>query len=627
LDVVGTRHDNLSALLYLVTLLDTAIVCAGSAAVVVLLGGRTRFVVEGVRVSLRTAAPLAEIAAALLLIRLIVFGFVRALPAFSRAVDSFEQQRTLLLRRSPLTRRVFWYAAAAVAGSLLWELPQLIHLRHVSDPYDPVFSAWRLASLAHQLATDPRHLWNGNIFYPLPLTLTYSDSLFLQGLLGAPFIWSGVDPLLVANVMMAISFPARGLAFFVLAWRLTDDPQVALVAALLGAWSPFYPQHYSQLEMQWTMFVPPVILLLLQTLAGPRWKTGLLLGVTFGAQALSCMYVALMLATWLVPFGALIALAWKVRPTRALAAALLMAAIVPAAIGAFVGVSYTKARAVHGDWSLAIIYPFSAEPKDYGDAHPWLATYRGQSSEGHHAERELFPGSSTLVLAGAALLPPLGSIPTAALVSGALAFDWSLGVNGLTYDDLRRRLPPFRSIRVPARFAVFVDTSLVILCIFGAGRLLNLARGRRRAIVCAALAVAVLIDLRVAPALQAYPSEIPSIYASVTPDMVLAELPEKDREIDYMYFSTKHWAHLLGGYSGFFPPLDAFNRAAREFPEEDAIATFRRLGATHLTYNCAFEASRQRCTEVLGQLDANASLQLIATGTWRAAPVALYRFK
>ena len=618
----------MSALLYLATLLDLAIVFASSAAIVVLLGGRTRLVVEGVRVSLRTAAPLVEIAVALLVVRLIAFGFRRALPAVPVASsDAFDQERARLIHRSALTRRVLWYAVAAVIGSLLWELPQVIHLRHVPDPYDPVFTAWRLAAFAHQLATDPQHLWNGNIFYPLPLTLTYSDSLFLQGLLGAPLVWSGIDPLLVANAMMVISFPLRGLAFFVLAWRLTDDPQSALIAGVLGAWSPFYPQHYSQLEMQWTMFVPLVILLVLRVLAAPHWKTGLLLGAAFGAQALSCMYVAVMLATWLVPFIALIALAWRLRPTKALAIALLAAAIVPAAVGLFVGESYTKARSVHGDWSLAIIHPFSAEPADYGDAHPWLAMYRGGPAAGHHAERELFPGTSTLAFAGAAVLPPLGAVATAALASGALSFDWSLGLNGLTYDDLRRHVSPYRSIRVPARFAVFVDVSLVMLGIFGVRRVLNLVRGHRRAVVCAVLTAAVLVDLRVVPELQAYPSEIPSIYSSVTPEMVLAELPEKDREIDYMYFSTRHWAHLLGGYSGFFPPLDEFNRAADEFPSDNAVATLHRLGATHLTYNCAFEKYKQRCVEVMSALDGNPSLQLVATGTWKSAPVLLYRFK
>src|SRR5262249_20580365 len=110
-DDVSTRHDNLSVLPYLATLLDAAIVIAASAAIVVLLGGRTRFLVEGVRVSLRTAGPLAEIAGALLLVRVVAFRFVRALPAFAPATMPFEQERSHLLRASPLTRRVMWYAA------------------------------------------------------------------------------------------------------------------------------------------------------------------------------------------------------------------------------------------------------------------------------------------------------------------------------------------------------------------------------------------------------------------------------------------------------------------------------------------------------------------------------------
>ena len=144
----------------------------------------------------------------------------------------------------------------------------------VPDPGDPLFSAWRIARLAHQLATDPRHLFDGNLFYPLPLTLTYSDATFLAGLLGAPFVLAGADPLLVANALTLVAFPACGLAFFYAAWRLTGDPRAALVAALIGAWYPFHAEHYSHLELQWVMFVPLAIVAGLRMLAAPRWTTG-----------------------------------------------------------------------------------------------------------------------------------------------------------------------------------------------------------------------------------------------------------------------------------------------------------------------------------------------------------------
>ena len=94
----------------------------------------------------------------------------------------------------------------------------------IPDPGDPLFSAWRIARLAHQLTTDPAHLFDGNIYHPLPLTLTYSDATLLQGLLGAPFILAGADPLVVSNALMLLAFPGCGLAFFYAAWRLTGEP-------------------------------------------------------------------------------------------------------------------------------------------------------------------------------------------------------------------------------------------------------------------------------------------------------------------------------------------------------------------------------------------------------------------
>src|ERR1051326_7313024 len=184
-------------------------------------------------------------------------------------------------------------------------------------------------------------------------------------------------------------------------------------------------------------------------------------------------------------------------------------------------------------------------------------------------------------------------------------------------------------MRMPARFSVLVGAALTLLAGYGARRILRLApTATTRSALCAALALIVLFDLRMDPHLDTYPSQIPSIYGSVTPDMVLMELPRDHERGDrffapsYMYFSTRHWAHLLGGYSGFMPNDEVFDDAVRAFPYPEAVATFRRLGATHLTYNCSFDWVR--CRDVMAALEANPSLQLVATSTWQAQPVALY---
>ena len=102
-----------------------------------------------------------------------------------------------------------------------------------------------------------------------------------------------------------------------------------------------------------------------------------------------------------------------------------------------------------------------------------------------------------------------------------------------------------------------------------------------------------LFDLRMDPRLQPYYATMPSIYNRVTPDMVLVEFP-RFHDTDYMYFSTRHWAHLLGGYSGFTASDGLLDDGLRAFPSPAGVEALHRRGATHLTYNCALETNPVR---------------------------------
>jgi hypothetical protein len=220
--------DRPRARILLVTAIDAAIILAGAAALVIALGGRTRFAVGTTVVVLRTPTNFVIATVVLGLLRLIFGRRLPPLPAAGRPDEAaIARERARFVAPPPATADVVLLAVATVLGSMLWLLPHLRHPRWVPDAGDPLFSAWRIARLAHQLATDPRHLFDGNIFYPLPLTLTLSDSTFLQGLLGTPFILSGADPLIVANAITMIAFPLCGLAFFY---------AVELLEALLIPW-------------------------------------------------------------------------------------------------------------------------------------------------------------------------------------------------------------------------------------------------------------------------------------------------------------------------------------------------------------------------------------------------------
>src|SRR6266550_4421798 len=267
-------------------------------------------------------------------------------------------ERELFAASVPVSREIVLYAVATFVGSTIWLWPHVAHFSQVPDRGDPIFSAWRLARFAHQLAIDPKHLFDGNSFYPLPLT--YSDATILQGILGAPLIWIGVKPLIVSNLLFFVAFPACGLAFFYVAWQFTRDPRAALVAGLLGAWYPFHSEHYSHFELQWFMFVPLAFLALLRVLARPTLSAGLKFGLVVSAQWLASMYIGIMLMTMLVPFALIVVTGWRVVSSRPLVQSLLVAVMVVLASCLITGLPYVRSRAARGDRTIEDLRPGSA---------------------------------------------------------------------------------------------------------------------------------------------------------------------------------------------------------------------------------------------------------------------------
>jgi hypothetical protein len=108
--------------------------------------------------------------------------------------------------------------------------------------------------------------------------------------------------------------------------------------------------------------------------------------------------------------------------------------------------------------------------------------------------------------------------------------------------------------------------------------------------------------------------------------MVLAELPV-DPQITYMYFSTFHWARLLGGYSGYPRYSSEVMDGWKAWPAAAALDHFRRAGATHVTYNCGLEERPWRCATALETLDNAPGLELVSRGLWQGKESRLYRFK
>src|SRR6202008_3176007 len=109
--------------------------------------------------------------------------------------------------------------SAAALAVLLHD--QLRNLYLVPDLGDPLFSVWRIGWVAHQIVTDPVHLFDGNIFYPERLTLTLWGPVILPALTIAPLLAAGVHPVVAYNLLFLFGFWLSGDATYLLVERLT----------------------------------------------------------------------------------------------------------------------------------------------------------------------------------------------------------------------------------------------------------------------------------------------------------------------------------------------------------------------------------------------------------------------
>jgi hypothetical protein len=237
---------------------------------------------------------------------------------------------------------------------------------------------------------------------------------------------------------------------------------------------------------------------------------------------------------------------------------------------------------------------FLRSPPDnrmYGDpAHPGVG------------ERRLFPGWTAPALSLAAFVPPFGALaaPTAAYAAaGAVSADFALGFNGVGFRALYDTLTPFRALRVPARFAMFVGLALAVLAGFGMARL---CRGRSPVVQLALVViafVAVTAEGRNRPLdLSELPKGIPPVYAWLAdqPRAVVCEYPVGNlqgragpQDPTYMYYSTRDWQPRVNGYSGFEPPsYRELLGHLRSFPDDASIAYLRQRGVTLLLVHSAY---------------------------------------
>ncbi|HEV8208618.1 MAG TPA: glycosyltransferase family 39 protein, partial [Vicinamibacterales bacterium] len=384
--------------------------------------------------------------------------------------------------------------------------PQVLRMSDgVHDPADPLMVTWVLSWVAHQLPIAPAHIFDANIFYPERNTLAYSETLLVPGLFAAPLYWLGVGPILIYNLVFLSGFALSGVGVALLVRRLTGNNGAALLAGIVFAFPPYRIDHYAHLQLQQTQFIPLALWAFHRLLDSGRVRDGVLLGAFTAGQLLSCMYYGIFLIPYMVVVCGTLLIASRRMPRERLIALVVAAGIVTAAMVP-VGRAYLAARDVVGQRGREEVAQNSATWRNYLAPPEVNAVYGNVFARFMDPERRLFPGFVAVALAIVGVLPRKRSrlqhpekpehpenpehpanpenrgVRLAYALGLMLAFDVSLGFNGVIYRALYDYFLPFKALRIPARMGLMVGFSLAVLAGYGAARIaarLRSANARR----------------------------------------------------------------------------------------------------------------------------------------------------
>jgi hypothetical protein len=470
----------------------------------------------------------------------------------------------------------------ALAIAVTWPLAAGLGRDVPSDYGDPLYAAWAIAWVGHQLGRiltgdldAVRHFFDANQLHPEPATLVLSDHFVGQALPLAPVFWLTGNAVLTLGLSYLIAFWFNGFCTWLLVRELTGSWTAGVLAGSLFACNEFFTvfelAHLQVLSACWM----PLTIYGLHRYFERGARGGL------AVAAASMVLLALSAGYYLVMFPPFVALyvAWELtargrwrdlRTWRHLAVA---------------GVAVIVCTA-------PFVWPYMQAQLRLGfsrtveEATTMSATVDGYAASARRLAGVYVCAVVALMAAGLARvrrrtvsMPLLGF----ALVGGVLAFWLSMGPAprwgtetypslGL-YGALQGAVPGLSAVRVTSRYAVVFLVFLAIVAGHGAARIARIRLiGPILVLALSVSAVALSAprpfplnhedapaDVRPPAAYLRPGSAPPAVYrylASLPAPTVVAELPfaELWYNTRYLLFSTIHWHPIVNGFTSFFPP-------------------------------------------------------------------------
>jgi hypothetical protein len=461
-----------------------------------------------------------------------------------------------------------------------------------NDTHDTVHHEWILAWDAHALATDPINLFNTNTFFPERDTLAYSDHIIVQGLIAAPFIWTGASPVLAYNIVLMLGLALTGWATCLVVSRWTDSRIAGVLSGSLMAFNAMTLTRFAEIQDQYLAFFPLALLAFDSLLRTPQIKYALHLAIWFTIQALTCGYLLAFTALAFVAAAFVRASEWTGPRFRRTVPLLLLAAVLSLIVLTPFLLPYLRVSRGQGfSRPLAEVALYSARWSDYlatgGRLHFDGWSHRFFDREG------LFAG----ITAAALTLVAIGSglawhdrRARMAVAFGIVAFALSFGPAFPLYETVGRVFPIMAGIRGASRFGQLYLAAVAILAGFGLVWLMRRYPTRATAIGLLLILTAHVEALRAPINYRPFPGISPVFDALRTAgdDALVACFPfpaprEAFHNVDCMLASTRFWKPLVNGYSSFMPESYMRSAAALEaFPEGDTLQYLKGLGVTHV---------------------------------------------
>lgn len=521
-----------------------------------------------------------------------------------------------------------WFLVAAgsavLAVVMTWPLALHATTAFYHDNADPAEYAWILSWPGHVLLHHPSQLWNGNLFYPAPDSLAFTDTGL--GYLPASFLGdSPTTAVLRFNLLFMFAFALTFAGTYALARQLGARWPGALLAGAAFAYAPWHLAQWGHI----TVISTGGVALALAALARghgfslrsgyrpdrvrPKWiaagwaiaawqmTLGFAIGVPF-------FYVLIIL-------GAVTAAGWllarRPRLTRAMGWAnglgILGFGLVTYAM-ARVSLRVAERYDIHRTYTELGMY----SPRPGGLLSPpptswlWGNTLSGlwhnaAAGPGYKglAEVTWLPGFALLACALGGVALSVFALRWRALlaVSAALLALLSMGTElfgGALYMVLYRHVPGWDAIRTPGRLMIWATLALAILAAGFLTRLWGLLQQRwqQRTVhpgptLRWALTLAMVLPTGFAllegvstsdlhPVPQAPPT-LATLSSSAQPVLVL---PSQDRyDCIAMYWTVSHYQRMTNGCGSVEPPTLAQIRwAAVDFPNQKSIRLFQKLG-------------------------------------------------